>query len=113
MTRIIIALVGSQLLYTTGDLLARHHMSKQGFTLATFITWWFFWYTLVRVVATFGQLYVFSSVEIGKVSALFGALSIILANVLGLLLFKEVLSSLAYVGVMFALLSFVIIAITL
>jgi hypothetical protein len=40
----------------------------------------------------FGQLYVFTAIDLGKTMALFGAFSIILANSLGFLVLKEVLS---------------------
>ena len=45
----------------------------------------------------FGQLYVFSVIELGKTMALFGATSIVLANVLGFLVLKETLSLEAYI----------------
>ena len=58
----------------------------------------------------FGQLYVFSQIQLGYTMALFGATSIILANVLGFLFLKEVLSPLGYVGVMLAVLGFLVLA---
>ncbi|MDD3156254.1 MAG: hypothetical protein PHP14_02410 [Candidatus Pacebacteria bacterium] len=60
----------------------------------------------------FGQLYVFTVIELGKTMALFGAFSIILANVLGLLVLKEILSPGAYIGVSLAVIAFIVLALT-
>ena len=106
----IIVIVVSQLLFTTSDFLARLYMPKQGFALASFVSIWFAFYVAIRVIATFGQLYVFTSIELGKTMALFGAVSIILANLLGLLLLKEVLSPGAYAGITLAVIAFIILA---
>ena len=106
----VVMIVGSQALFTAGDLLARANMRRGGFTLATFLTWWFVIYFGLRTVAMFGQLYVLASVPIGKSMALFGATSIALVNVLGVLLLGEVLGVRAYAGVSLAVLAFVVMA---
>lgn len=106
----IIVIVGAQLLFTAGDLLARFYMPKQGFAVATFLSGWFLLYFLIRAVAMFGQLYVFTAVELGKTMALFGAVSIILANVLGFLVLKEILTPGVYVGVTLAVAAFIILS---
>ena len=106
----LIILVGSQILFTISDLLARHSLLKTGFNVGSFLTGWFLFYTLIRVLATFGQLYVFSQVELGRAVAIFGAVSIILSNVLALLVLKEVLSVNAYIGVALAIIAFFILA---
>lgn len=106
----IIVLIGTQILFTTSDLLARAYMPKQGFALATFISGWFATYFVIRMVAMFGQLFVFTSIELGKTMALFGAVSIVLANVLGFLVLKEVLSPAAYIGISMAVVAFIVLA---
>ena len=58
----------------------------------------------------FGQLYVSTVIELGKTMALFGAASIILANILGLLVLKEVLSPTTYIGVTLAVIAFILLA---
>jgi len=103
----IIIIVGTQLLFTIGDLLARFYMPKQGFAITTFLSGWFFLYFLIRTVAMFGQLYVFTAIELGKTMALFGAISIIFANLLGLLVLKEVLTPGVYIGVTLAIAAFI------
>ena len=104
-------LVGSQLLFTASDLTARARMRGAGsFSAANFLSAWFVLYMLVRTVATFGQLYVFSRVQLGRTMALFGATSIVLSNLLGLLLLGESLSAQAYVGVSLAVLAFLLLA---
>jgi len=67
-------IIGSQALFTAGDLLARANMRQSGFTLATFLTWWFVIYFTLRTVAMFGQLYILANVPIGKSMALFAPL---------------------------------------
>jgi len=106
----VLILVGSQLLFSTGDLMARTYMRKYGFTLAAFASLWFAVYFTIRTVAMFGQLYVFTSVQLGKTMALFGAVSIILSNILGLLVLKEILSPGAYVAVSMAVIAFIVLA---
>ena len=59
----------------------------------------------------FLQLYVFASVPLGKSIALFGAISILLSNVLGVLLLGELLSIGAYIGIICAVLAYVILAV--
>ena len=90
--------------------MARTYMRKYGFSLATFLSFWFAAYFTIRTVAMFGQLYVFTSVQLGKTMALFGAVSIILSNVLGLLVLKEVLSPASYAGISLAIAAFIIMA---
>ena len=107
----ILILVFSQLLFTSGDILAKSQMHKYGFTISAFITGWFLVYILIRTAATFGQLYVFTTMPVGKTMALFGAASIILVNVLSFLFLGEVLSWTGYVGVTLAVLAFLILAI--
>jgi hypothetical protein len=106
----LVLIVGTQALFTAGDLLARANMRKGGFTLANFVTVWFIAYFTLRTLAMFGQLYVLANVPIGKSMALFGATSIALVNVLGVLLLGEVLTASTYVGVSLAVLAFVVIA---
>jgi multidrug transporter EmrE-like cation transporter len=65
-------------------------------------------YFLIRQVAMFGQLYVLATVPIGKTMALFGAASIILANLLGVLLLGDLLSLRSYAGIALAVLAFTV-----
>ena len=106
---ILIIIIGSQLLFTTGDLLARYNMRASGFKLSTFIAWWFLVYVAVRCVATFGQLFVFSNMEVGKTMALFGASSLVLVNILGFFLLGEKLSLPIYLGIMLAVAAILIV----
>ncbi len=103
-------IVLTQILFTIGDLMARANMKQYGFTVAAFLTWWFVIYFLIRQVAMFGQLYIFSSIDLGKTMALFGATSIVLSNVLGILLLKELLSVQGYAGVTLAIMAFLVLA---
>ena len=108
----IIIIIRTQLIFTISDLLARAYMPKHGFTAASFISAWFLAFVVLRIAGTLGQLYIFTSVELGKTMALFGAVSIVLANVLGFLVLKEVLSPGAYIGVSLAIVAFIVLAIS-
>ena len=101
-----VVVVGTQLLFSVGDLMARSNMRKHGFSAAAFLNLSFLVYILSRQIATVGQMYVLATVPIGKTMALFGAGSIVLANVLGVLLLGDVLSIRTYVGVALAVMAF-------
>jgi multidrug transporter EmrE-like cation transporter len=106
----VIVIVATQLLFTAGDLIARFNMRSGEYSLKVFLSGWFLAYFIIRQAAMFGQLYVFAKIPLGKTMALFGAVSIVLANVLGLLLLKEVLSLPAYIGVALAVAAFLVLA---
>jgi len=108
----LLIIVGTQLLFTTGDLIARANMRHGAFALSTFLSWWFLSYFLIRQVAMFGQLYVFSSLQIGKTMALFSATSLVLVNVLGFFLLGEVLSVRAYLAVGLVVLAFIVFSVS-
>ena len=105
---IILALIFGQLVLTASDLLGRYYMLKYGFGWANFITWWFLIYWLLKMVGIFCQLYVFTATSLGKTMALFAAISIITANVLGFLILHEILTTKEYIGIMLAILTFLI-----
>ncbi len=106
----ILIVILTQLLFTTSDLIARNYMPKQGFVLASFISGWFLIYFIIRIFATFGQLYVFTAIELGKTMALFGATSIVLSSILGFLILRENLSIGAYIGISLSVTAFLVIA---
>lgn len=103
-------IVATQLLFTTGDLIARANMRHHSFTVSTFLSAWFLLYFLIRQVAMFGQLYVFSALQLGKTMALFGATSIVVVNVLGILVLGEILSVQAYVAIGLVVLGFIVLS---
>lgn len=106
----IVIIVLSQLLFSFSDLLARHNLKDTKFSISVFFSLWFLTYFIIRQLGMVGQLYVFTSIEVGKTMALFGASSIMIVNILGILLLGEVLSVQAYVGVAIAVLAFIILA---
>ena len=106
----VIVIVLSQLIFSSGDLLARHYLGKHGFHLNSFAAPWFLIYILTKVVAIAGQLYILSNVKIGPTMALFGATSITVSSVLGLLLLHETLTTTGYIGITLAVAAFVILA---
>jgi len=108
----VLVIVATQLLFTAGDLIARANMRHSPFSLSTFLSWWFVLYFAIRQVAMFGQLYVFSVLQIGKTMAFFSATSIVAVNVLGILLLGEILSAQAYVAIGLVVLGFVVLGLS-
>lgn len=108
----ILVIIITQLLFTGSDLLARYNMPKFGFKFTAFFSVWFSLYFFIRTIAMFGQLYIFTTIELGKTMAMFGAISIILSNLLGFLILKEVLPIGVYIGVSFAVAAFLILAVS-
>lgn len=110
MTKAHLILIGTQVVYSATDLMGRLYMHRHGFRLATFLTAWFLVYFVLRQLAMFGQLYVFSHIKLGSTMAMMGASSIVISNLLGLLVLSERLSPAAYVGVTLAVISFFVMA---
>ena len=106
----ILVIVVTQLLFTAGDLIARANMRTSPFAISTFMSTWFLVYFAIRQVAMFGQLYVFSTMAIGRMMILFSACSIVLVNILGFLLLGEVLSTATYIALGLVLLAFTVLA---
>lgn len=103
-------LLGTQVLYTSTDFMARYYMKKYGFDWSLLGAAWFWIYQAIRQVAMFGQLYIFAYVPLGRTMALLGATSIVLSNILGFLFLKEVLSPLGYAGVVLAVCAILVLA---
>ncbi len=103
-------LIGSQCLFTLSDVMGRTYMGKYGFKLSGFISFWFLIYFIIRQVATFGQLYMFANISLGRTMALFGAVSIVLSNLISFFYLGEKLSLISYLGVLFAILAFLLMA---
>ncbi len=100
--RTLLILIGTQMLFTAGDFMARYYMSRRGFNMGVLTSAWFWIYTALRQVATVGQLYIFANLPLGKTMALFAATSVVLSNVLGFLFMAERLSAYGYAGVVLA-----------
>ncbi len=100
----------TQLLFTAGDLIARANMRHSPFVISTFCGWWFLVYFVIRQVAMFGQLYVLSTMQVGRTMALFTATSLVLVNLLGVLLLGEVLSFRSYIAIGMVVLAFVVLS---
>jgi multidrug transporter EmrE-like cation transporter len=103
-------IIGAQLLFSISDVIGARAMKAHGFTAASFFTWWFLAYTVIRQIAVFGQLYIYANMDLGRSVALFGAGSIIIGNVMGFLLFKETMTLPVYVGVSLAICAFLALA---
>ena len=85
-----------------------HHF---GFTPQAFFSSWFAVYFFIRIIAMLGQLFVFSSLQLGRTMALFGAFSLILSNSIGFFILQETLPLTAYIGVAFAIVAYILLSI--
>jgi multidrug transporter EmrE-like cation transporter len=94
----VIIVIGCQILFTTGDLLARAKMRHLGFHPQSFLSWWFVGYVTLRTFATFGQLWVLSKVSLGRGLPMFSAISVVLTMVLSVTVLREGLSVRTVVG---------------
>ncbi len=106
----LVLLIGAQLTFNVSDLMARYYMSRNQFQVATFLSLWFAVYMVIRIVATMVELYVFTVFELGKLITIVSVVSLIAANALGFLVLKEQLSTVAYIGVAFAIIAFILVA---
>jgi uncharacterized membrane protein len=103
--------LGTQVLFTTSDFLARAKLREQRFRWLAFVRPWFALYSLIRVVALAGGLFILANVYMGEAAAILGATSLVISNILGLLLLKEVVTLQGYVGIFLALSALVVVAI--
>lgn len=106
----ILILIGSQLCFTGGDLWARSVMAQQGFRPEAFLSWWFLGYSALRTLATIGQLYALSTIELGRTMGLLSAISVILASALGFFVLHEALTPLQYIGISLVAVAFLLLA---
>ena len=105
MTNPLVIVLIAQVLFSLSDIIARQHMKQLGFHVASFISSWFLVYFLIRMVAMFGQLYALANFELGRSQTLFGVTGLAIANIVGVLYFKEILSPYAYAGVVLAIIA--------
>ena len=55
-----------------------------------------------------GQVYIFANIQLGKTMAMFGAVSIVLSNIIGLFYLGERISPVSYFGICLAILAFIV-----
>jgi drug/metabolite transporter (DMT)-like permease len=79
----------SQAGFTASDYLARRYMGTLGFHLATFISGWIVAYFGIRLLAVFGQLFVYSQEALGKGSLLYSAVTILMTPAVGVIFLNE------------------------
>jgi drug/metabolite transporter (DMT)-like permease len=103
-------LLVSQAIFTATDLLGRYGMRGSGAFVEKIAKPWFVLFLFGHIIASIGQLFVFSKFDVGKTVTLFGAVSIVTAGLLGFLLLKEAISLRVYFGMAFAVIAFCILA---
>ncbi len=98
----------AQGLFSFSDLLGRKGMSENGFSLSFFTQQWFPLYFFIHLLAMVGQLYIFANFSLGKSMILFGAVSILLSNTLGLVFLKEEVTTSAIVSGILVIMAIVV-----
>jgi drug/metabolite transporter (DMT)-like permease len=106
----IIMLLVSQICFTASDLWARSVLAQHGFRPETLFSWWFLGYSTLRTIATLGQLYGLSSIQLGRATGMLSAISVLLANALGFFVLREVLTPGQYAGVSLVAVAFLLLA---
>ncbi|MGH7882117.1 MAG: hypothetical protein ACREN8_04330 [Candidatus Dormibacteraceae bacterium] len=101
-------LFGCESIFTACNFLARLYLRKLGFHPSSFLKPWFLAHLLMYQTATIGQLYIFTRLQLGKTTALFGVIGIVVSNLLGILFLNEFLSPLVYLGVGLAVLALIV-----
>ena len=105
----VLIIIGSQILFALGSLLARHFTKGDPIvSVRSIMTVWFVVYLIIRLVATLMELFVLSRVDLGQTVALAGVCGLVTANLLGVLFLGEVLSVQAYIGIAFAIVAIVL-----
>ncbi|CAN1210252.1 hypothetical protein TUMEXPCC7403_08665 [Tumidithrix helvetica PCC 7403] len=105
-----IALI-TQLIFLVGEIPAAGYLYKHGFSIEMIGHPWFWVFTITRFVGIAGQIYLWSSTEIGRVAAVMGSCGLILSNVLGtFFLQQKSLSINGYIGLVFAMLAIALLA---
>jgi hypothetical protein len=94
----LVVVIVSQLLFTASDLLARLKMRQLGFGAEAFVSWWFVGYMGLRMLATFGQLWVLSRLVMGAALPMFAAASAVLSMMLSITVLNEGLSTKTVIG---------------
>ncbi len=106
----ILILIVTQILFTTSDFIAKYFMTRFGFNLNNFLSIWFIVYVLIRILATFGQLYIFTQLGLGRTMALMGAVSLVLSASLAFLLLGEIITTAQYIGITLVVIAFLALA---
>ena len=94
----LLVVISSQLLFTTGDLLAWLKMRQHGFDTEAFVSWSFAGYMLIRTAAAFGQLWVLAKLVLGQALPMFAASSVVLSMLLSVTVLNEGLTAKTIVG---------------
>lgn len=92
-----------QVLYIAADVLTKRALVVHGFGPAMLASSVFWSGSALRLIAITGQLWLMSQQPLGKTMTLLFVAGIITSNVLGWLLFQEVLALREYVGVALAI----------
>ncbi len=98
-----------QIMYSLSDLAKRFYGSRIGFNVELLKNIPFMISLVVPFVALVLQIYVLSRYELSRTMITLGVLNIVFATALGVIVLKEKLSLINYVGVVCAVLSIILI----
>ncbi len=105
MNKIVVIALATQLIFLLGEVPAAGYLSQKGID-GSFFHPWFLLFSITRIIGMAGQLYLWSSAQLGFVAALMGSCGLVLNNLLGtFVLHQPPLSSQGYVGLCLAVVS--------
>jgi drug/metabolite transporter (DMT)-like permease len=103
--------LATQLIFLAGEIPASGYLYKFGISPEIFGHPWFWAFTVTRFLGAAGQIYLWSSTELGRIAAVMGSCGLILSNILGMyLLHQKPLSTNGYIGLGFAVIAIAMLA---
>jgi uncharacterized membrane protein YfhO len=98
--------LATQLIFLAGEIPASGYLYNHGLSAEIFGHPWFWVFTITRFLGAAGQIYLWSSTELGRIAAIMGSSALILSNLFGMyLLHQKPLSTNGFIGLGFALIT--------
>ncbi|CBN57633.1 MULTISPECIES: hypothetical protein [Kamptonema] len=109
MSQVLWVAIITQIIFLFGEIPFAGYLKSIGFSTASLSHFSFWLFTVTRFIGISGQIYLWSSTEIGRVAAIMGSLGIILNNLFGVyLLHQKALSMPGYMGIVLAVISIIL-----
>lgn len=94
----VVLAVLSQMIFSIADFLARANLRGKTLGLPVFMSWWAPTWVVCHMLALCIQLYLFTTVPLGRAIGLMALVSLLLSNLAGFLFLSEVLTPIQYAG---------------
>lgn len=100
-----------QSIYSLTDLGKKLILNKAGYGLHLITNWKFVLITLSAVIGFALQMFVLSRYELSKMSIVIGVLAVLISSAIGVMVLKEHLSPINYLGLAFAVVAIILVQI--